>query len=152
MKTDSIPSGCWNACEGEVGYLVRHLRHRRRSAAMQRGIAVALVLFLGLYTSYFHVVVMADIDLHSGDLTCDQVMHGFHLFLTNALSRETEIKFQRHLDHCSACRQRRDEYLRDNQYRAPTDKIDHNTKSGRHVERAGVTSESFGSIPELKNK
>src|SRR3990172_181804 len=121
MKTEQGQPEAWVRCQGEVGYLVRNLRHRRRSAAMQRGIAFAFVMLLGLSTSFFHVVVMADIGLHSGDLTCDQVMYRFHQFLGGKLEKETEIKFHRHLDHCDACRQRRDEHLQMGQYRLPTE-------------------------------
>ncbi|MGE3313869.1 MAG: hypothetical protein AB7O26_02050 [Planctomycetaceae bacterium] len=102
-----------------MGNLVRNLKHRRRSNKMQRGIAAAFVLLLGIYTSYFHVVVMADIDLHSGDLTCDHVIQGFRKFFSGEYDHSTDLKFRRHLDHCSACRLRLTEHLRDRQYRAP---------------------------------
>ena len=123
MKTENGQPQAWIPCQGEVGFLVRNLRHRRRSAAMQRGIAFAFVMLFGLSTSFFHVVVMADIGLHSGDLTCDQVMYSFHQFLTGKLEKEPELKFRRHLDHCDACRQRRDEHLQMRQYRLPSEAV-----------------------------
>jgi hypothetical protein len=109
----------WDSCHGEVRYLVRNLKHRRRSNKMQRGIAAAFVLLLGIYTSYFHVVVLADIDLHSGDLTCDHVIQGFRKFFSGDYDHATDLKFRRHLDHCSACRLRLTDHLRNGQYRAP---------------------------------
>lgn len=119
MNQPQNQSDHWGACHGEVGYLVRHLKNRRRSAAMQRGVAFAFMLLLGLYTSYFHVVVMADIDLHSGDMTCDQVMQGFQKFFAGVYDKATDFSFRRHLDHCSACRRRLTDHLRNRQYRAP---------------------------------
>lgn len=119
MISQQKPAENWDACHGEVGYLVRNLKNRRRSAKFQRGVAAAFVMLLGLYTSYFNVVVLADIDLHSGDLTCDKVMQGFRQYLTAAYDHVTEVKFRRHLDHCSDCRKKMTEHLAQGQYRAP---------------------------------
>jgi len=149
MKTNPQQSDAWHACHGEVGYLVRHLKNRRRSAAMQRGVAGAFILLLGLYTSYFHVVVMADIDLHSGDLACDWVMPRFHQFFAGMLDDTTDAKFRRHLDHCHACRSRLMEHLRARQQgdtvsvMAPDKKTDElNTQFVREADRPAAVPQN----------
>jgi len=95
----------WEPCpEGAVQGLVNQLQSRKRTEKIQRAVAIAALLFVGVFLGGYSAGWLTPGTTDFGGISCKQVARHAEAYANQSLDAETSDKISAHLEQCDHCR------------------------------------------------